>query len=64
MQRARDRGAGLLRVGNDIFSDAVDQRMLKALLNRPRAPLDVIVLGLARFAVAREPRGRIQQALG
>ena len=63
VQRPLGGQARLLGVGLDELGDAVDQRVLEPLLDRPLAPGEV---ALARLAAARalEALGEVQQPLG
>ena len=53
----------LLGIRLDEFGDAVDQRMLQALLDRPFAPGEVLRLGLLAGR-ALEALGDVEQPLG
>ncbi len=63
MQRALGGGAGLLGVNLDEFGDAVDQRVLEPLLDRPAPPFPLLLLRYRIVLVAILLR-QGKQALG
>ena len=63
VQRAVGGEARFLGVGVDEFGDAVDQRVLEPLLDRPVAPGEIALAGLAA-AGALVALGEVEQALG